>query len=183
LSEPRVIDAVTLRHFGVVDRMDVLERRLAGYPRPYWTLGVQSELLDAAGLDECANALAAPFLRNPYVVPPEGLTEVFMLRRALTVDEHDRREHLGEAESIWVADHLNGAFVTDDHDAFAHAAKNLGGNRVLDTVTLLREAVAADELSAGEAKQIADAIRNSGRHLRAGHPPTFTEDYFRSWPP
>jgi hypothetical protein len=73
---------------------------------------------------------------------------------------------------------LNGAFITDDAEAFAFAERRFGSNRVLDTIELLRESVAADELEPSEAKQVADAIRNSGRHLRAGHPPTLTSQYF-----
>lgn len=106
------------------------------------------------------------------------LAEVFRIRRSIALDESESLLHLGEAESICIADYFNGTVITDDGDAFLYAERNLGSNRVLDTVDLLREAVAAEELNPYEAKQIADGIRNSGRYLRPGHPPTLTAEYF-----
>jgi hypothetical protein len=178
MGEPRIVDSVTLRHFGCVDRMDILQARVYGCAPPRWTEAVQSELLDHVDEEGCQRALAASFLGTAREVPMNELKEVFTIRRALSVDNRDSLAHIGEAESIWVADCLNGALITDDGEAFAYAERRLGSDRVLDSVDLLRESVAADEITTHEAKQVADAIRNSGRYLRAGHPPTLTPDYF-----
>jgi hypothetical protein len=177
MVEPRIVDAVTLRHFGIIDRMDILELRLHTYPLPRWTDAVRSEILDSIHEDGCATVLSATYLGDPGI-PIDGLAEIFRIRRALSSGEQNPKAHLGEAESIWFVDKLNGTFITDDAEACAFAEKRFGGHRVLDTVELLRESVAAGELGPGEAKQVADAIRNTGRHLRAGHPPTLLPDYF-----
>ena len=177
MPDQLLVDAVTMRHFGVVHRMDVLAARLAGYPPPRWATAVQSEILDHIDEDDCKTVLEADFLGNSYSLPDGALSDVFHLQIALG-GRSGTTEQLGEAETLWVADHLNGTVVTDDFAAYDLAEKNFGSNRVLDTVELLREAVRADELEPSQAQQIADGIRNSGRYLRAGHPPTFTADYF-----
>jgi hypothetical protein len=122
--------------------------------------------------------LQAGIIGNPHEVEMQDLKEVFRIRGALSLNETESLEHLGEAESIFLADRLNGAFITDDTAAFAFAETNLGDNRVLDTVDLLREGVAEGDMTAHDAKLKADAIRNCGRHLRSGHPWTLTPDYF-----
>jgi len=88
-------------------------------------------------------------------------------------------DHLGEAESLVLADELGRGVITDDNSAYDFIAKRLGSARVKDTVDVLRALVASGEIDAAEAKQIADAIRNNGRHLRRVHPSTLMEDYFR----
>ncbi len=100
------------------------------------------------------------------------------IRIALSDGKSRSTEHLGEAESIFLADKLNGAFITDDHAAYDLARRRLGDRRVLDTVDLLRETVVTGYFTPSEAQQVANAIRNSGRKLRRGHPPTFTPGYF-----
>jgi hypothetical protein len=179
---PRIVDAVTLRHFGVIERMSVLEHRVDGYPRPRWTETVRSEVLAGIDQPECLAVLAAGFLGQPYEVPPEDLPAIMRLRialRAATGDQDDDpTRDLGEAESIHIVEKLNGAFVTDDAIAYDFARRRIGSNRVFDTVDLLREAVAYKELSSSEAQHIADAIRNSGRFLRSAHPRTLTAEYF-----
>jgi hypothetical protein len=132
------------------------------------------------GCPECDAVLEATFLGAPYEIAPEDLAAVFRLQVALSggYNPSDPGRDLGEAESIFVADKLNGAFITDDAAAYDYARRNLGSNRVFDTVDLLREAVRDGELTSSEAQHTADAIRNMDRHLRWGHPPTWTAEYF-----
>lgn len=179
MAAPRIIDAVTLRHFAAVDRLDILEFRLVGYEAPRCSGTVFSEVFVAAGQEEeCERILDAGILGSPLEVELRNFNEVFRIRRALSLDETESQQHLGEAESIFLASKLHGTFITDDTAAYAYAEKYLGDNRVLDTVDLLREGVAADDLNVHVAKQIADGIRNSGRSLRGGHPWTLTAEYF-----
>ncbi|SRR6266568_2280488 len=180
-GHPRLVDGVTLRHFGIIDTMSLLEARVARCPGPRWTETVWSEVLAGIGRPECDAVLAARFLGQPYQVSVDDLEGVFRLRIALRdqSDDGDRARDLGEAESIFAADRLNGDFVTDDGAAYDFARRRLGSNRVFDTIDLLREAVAQGEISPGEAQHMANAIRNSGRHLRRLHPPTLTADYFK----
>lgn len=86
--------------------------------------------------------------------------------------------HVGEAESIAIAQTSGAIFVTDDNAAFDFARNRLGEGRVRDTVDVLREAVAMDELAAFDAVGIADAIRSNGRHLRSDHPMSLSNSYF-----
>jgi hypothetical protein len=181
MRDPRLVDAVTLRHFGVTGHLTLLERTLSPYPPPYWTETVRSEVLAGIGQVDCDNVLAASFLGVPRQASTAELAEVIKIQIALSALSGGKRrgsENLGEAESIFLADKLNGAFVTDDYDAYILAGRRLGHCRVLDTVELLRETVVAGYITPSEAQQVADAIRNSGRSLRRGHPPTFTSKYF-----
>src|SRR3712207_5672481 len=123
MAEPRLVDAVTLRHFGVLNRMDVLGARLSGYPLPRWTQAVQEEIFQHLDEDDCSAVLAAPFMGNPRDIPGDELAEVFRIQRALSTGDESPTAHLGEAESIWIADRLNGTFITDDSEAFEFAEK------------------------------------------------------------
>jgi hypothetical protein len=178
MTDPRLIDAVTLRHFGITEHLALLKHILSPYPQPYWTETVRSEILAGIGQADCDNVLAASFLGAPHQIRTTDLAGVIKLQIALSSGKSRGCEHLGEAESIFLADKLNGAFVTDDHAAYVLAGRRLGHCRVLDTVDLLRETVVTGYLTPSEAQQVADAIRNSGRSLRRGHPPTFTSKYF-----
>ncbi|MEY2569010.1 MAG: hypothetical protein QOE35_3539 [Actinomycetota bacterium] len=78
--------------------------------------------------------------------------------------------HAGEAESIYFADKLSGAFVTDDNAAHDFAQRRLGIGQALETVSVLDEAVAMGELSVAEAIGVTESIRAAGRFLRGLHP-------------
>lgn len=183
-TPPRILDGVTLRHFGAIESLALIDARVVRCYGPRWTEAVRSEILAGMDQPECANVLAAAFLGTPIEIAVGDMAEVFRLRSRLSNPRDDTQlgplRNLGEAESIFVADQLHGSFVTDDGPAHDFAVKCLGPNRVLDTVDLLREAVAKGELEPSEAQQAADAIRNSGRHLRRCHPSTFTAAYFTS---
>jgi hypothetical protein len=180
-GEPRLFDGVTLRHFGIIDAMSLLAARVARRTEPRWTERVKSEVFAGYGQPDCDAVLAADFLGSPYEVSNDDLVEIFTLQIALREfgdDSDDPARDLGEAETLFVADKLNGEFITDDAAAYDFARRRLGSNRVFDTVDLLREAVVYGDMTSYEAKQTADAIRNSGRYLRRGHPATLTATYF-----
>jgi len=147
----KIVDAVTLRHFGCIERLGLLEGLLATCERPCWTDAVWSEILAGISEPECRNVLEASFLGTPAVVAAEGLAEVFRIRAALDDGKQSATAHLGEAESIFLADKLNGVFVTDDFVAHGYAQRRLGNSRVQDTVDLLREAVVSAYITVGEA--------------------------------
>jgi predicted nucleic acid-binding protein len=175
---PRLLDAVTLRHFGITEHMGALKHVLSTCPPPYWTDTVRSEILAGIGQPDCDNVLSASFLGTPHQLQITDMAEVMRIRIALSDGKSHAAEHLGEAESIFLADKLNGSFITDDYTAYELASRRLGDCRVLDTVDLLRETVVTGYFTASEAQQVADAIRNNGRWLRRGHPSTFTVKYF-----
>jgi hypothetical protein len=169
---------VTLRNFGIVEHLGVLEHLLSEHPAPYWSETVRSEILAGIGQPDCDIVLGASFLGSPYQLAQSDLGEVMRIRTQLG---GGAGQNLGEAESIWIADKLGGAFITDDYSAYQFASRRLGNCRVLDTVALLRESVTTKYLTASEAQQVADAIRNCGRKLLRGHPQTFTAHDFENY--
>lgn len=86
--------------------------------------------------------------------------------------------HAGEAEGIYFAEKLGGRFVTDDNGAYDFARRRLGPGRVFDTVDVLREAVTNGDMDSGEALNLVNAIRNSGRSIRRVHPGILLRGYF-----
>lgn len=179
MTGPRLLDAVTLRHFGCIESMSILESRTTDRPHPRWTFAVREEIWAGMGRHDCDVVLSSAFLGPPHQVPMAEFVEVYRLQVALSSGRQPAgAQHLGEAEGIYAADKLNGEFITDDNAAYDLAVKRLGPARVLDTVDLLRECVRHGEMTASETQHVADAIRNSGRSLRRVHPLTLTADYF-----
>src|ERR1700691_4696822 len=118
MTGPRLVDAVTLRHFGITEHLAALKHVLSLYPLPYWTDAVRSEILAGIGQPDCDNVLAASFLGTPHQILTTDLAEVMRIRIALSDGKSHTTEHLGEAESIFLADKLNGSFITDDYAAY-----------------------------------------------------------------
>jgi predicted nucleic acid-binding protein len=171
LKAPRLFDAVTLRNFGIVEHLSVLKHLQSAHQLPCWAHSVREEIL--TGLDQrgCMNVLAASFLGTPQATEPEDLKAVIRLQIALGGGiGRPSSEHLGEAESLVLADKFHGYFVTDDNAAYDLASRQLGHLRVFDTVDILREAVVTGYFTTSEARRLADAIRNAGRHLRRAPP-------------
>jgi hypothetical protein len=177
---PWLYDAVTLRHFGTVKRLDVLAARCRHIEPPRWTQEVADEITRAANRDRpgCDDILTATWLRDPLEPEFADLKGIYTLQIGLNEGRQPPKGHAGEAEGIYFAQKLGGHFVTDDNGAYDFAARRLGAGRVHDTVDLLREAVACGEISSGEALHIVTVIRSSGRYLRRVHPKTLNRDYF-----
>lgn len=139
------LDTVTLRNFAACDALAMLEKLCSPYAPPYWTEAVHAELISRQirfeGLErkKCRYILSQTWLGAPIDPPIDHQTQIFAMRTALSsgIDGHPL-EHLGEAQTIWVAEHHGGIVGTDDGPAFAYAAYRLGPDRVLDTVGLLR---------------------------------------------
>ncbi|PZS16023.1 MAG: hypothetical protein DLM57_11520 [Pseudonocardiales bacterium] len=173
------MDAVSLQHFGSIGRLSILCLFLAEGSPPYWTSAVHSEVLAGMNSSEaCRDVLACPDLGRPHEVPMTMLKAVFRTQIALGGGGDTGDEHLGEAESIVMAEHFHCGVITDDNAAYDLAEKRLGSARVYDTVDVLTTLVRSGSLPAAEAKMHADAIVNNGRHLRRVHPRTIFEDYF-----
>ena len=110
------------------------------------------------------------WLGVPTSTAPDELRDVFTIRTALAsgLGGHPR-EHLGEAETIWVAEQLHGVVGTDDGAAFEYAVSRLGAGRVVDTIVLLRSGVSHGALTADEASALVGRMRAGGRVLRRTH--------------
>lgn len=177
--EPVLFDTVTLLHFGTVARLDVLEARFGSRPEPRWTEAVFDEVEAGRGFAASDAVLAAQaWLGIPIAPSSRDHAGIHTLHVGLNEGRRPPTSHFGEAESIYFADARNGKFVTDDNDAYTFAARKLGVGRVMDTIEVLQECVAMAEVPAAEAVNIANGVRNAGRHLRRVHPATLTVAYF-----
>jgi len=180
MATPLLYDAVTLRHFAAVGRLDVCEIRNANLPPPHWSEAVRDEIARHAGSGaaECDEILVCTWLDVPKAPAAADLKPILKLQTALRPIGAGPRSNAGEAESIYFAQQLGGSFATDDNAAFAFAERRLGVGRVLDSVSILHDAVVAGGVSATDALGIANDIRACGRSLRRVHPPTFTTAHF-----
>jgi hypothetical protein len=177
---PILYDAVTLRHFGAIGRLDILQTRHGNLPPPRWAQAVFDEIVRAEGQGnlECETIRAAAWLLEPVAPQGDDMAKVLRIQIGLNDGQRPPTAHAGEAESIYFAEKLEGRFVTDDNEAYDFATRRLGAGRVYDTVDVLRDAVAMDDLTPAEAYLAANAIRNCNRSLRRIHPSTFPHDYF-----
>jgi hypothetical protein len=180
MQAPLLYDAVTLRHFALVDRLDVCESSSRDLSGPRWTEAVHGEIERHAnkGSAECTRVLASAWLSHPIAPSTAELIHIAKLQTALGGLGRLAGDDEGEAESIYFAEKHGGSFATDDGSAFDFAARRLGAERVIDSVDILRRAVRAGEVTQGDALTIATSIRAAGGHLRRVHPATLTAEYF-----
>ena len=179
---PVIHDAVTLRHFAAVARIAVLEARHGHRPEPRWTEAVRAEIESAEGAGEshCSDILVAKWLGPPAAPSGAELADVYRLQVGLNDGRRPPTRDRGEAEAIYFAEKHNGQFATDDHGAyeFARRRPSLGAGRVIDSIHILRTAVADGDLTAADAHLIANEIEDAGRSFRPVHRGTRGPDYF-----
>jgi hypothetical protein len=180
-SEPMLFDAVTLRHFGAAGALDVCRELTSARDFPRWTEAVSNEIADCVriNLDECISVQECPWLGPPIEPDVHDLGSVARLQRALS-DGAASDGNGAEAESIYFTERLGGVFATDDGLAYDFACRRLGQDHVVDTVDLLRQAVAAGVITSHEAADYAGRITDSGRHLRRGRDPHPGWTYFET---
>lgn len=179
---PVIHDAVTLRHFAAVKRLDVLRACHGHRPEPRWTTRVRAEIESAerAGESHCSDILRETWLGTPAEPSVAELSDVYRLQVGLNDGRRPPKGDRGEAEAIYFAEKHNGLFATDDNHAyeFARRRPSLGPGRVIDSIHILRTAVADGDLTAANAHGIANEIEDAGRSLRPDHRGTRGPDYF-----
>lgn len=179
---PVIHDAVTLRHFAAVGRMDVLEACHGHRPEPRWTERIRLEIKSAIPKGEtyCSDILDETWLGEPVAPSVAELKDVLHLQVGLNDGKYPPEGDDGEAEGIYFAETLGGQFATDDNNAydFARRRQSLGPGRVIDSVQILRTAVSNGDISKTEACNIANAIEDAGRSLRPVHRRARGPDYF-----
>ncbi len=182
MTHPVLHDAVTLNHFGSVGRMDVLQTRHAYCDKPLWTKAVAEEIKEGAiqGYRHCKVVSDACWLGEPAEIKSRDQSEYYRLWVGLSDGQRPPTKHKGEAESIFVAEHNGGTFLTDDSGAydFAKRRATLGIGRVQDSIDVLRSAVAMSELSKEDACDLALQIESNGRYFRGEHRGRITPNYF-----
>src|SRR5262245_42100332 len=139
MQAPLLYDAVTLRHFAAVNRLDICElssRPLAG---PRWSEAVRDEIERHAnrGIAECAAILTSVWLSHPIAPSSSDLLPIAKLQTALGGVGRLAGDDAGEAESIYFAQKYEGSVATDDSAAFDFAVRRLGAERVIDSVGIL----------------------------------------------
>lgn len=179
---PVIHDAVTLRHFAAVKRLNVLQACHGHRPEPRWTTRIRAEIesADRAGESHCSDILREKWLGTPAEPSVAELGEVYRLQVGLNDGKRPPKGDRGEAEAIYFAEKHNGQFATDDNNAyeFARRRPSLGMGRVFDSIHILRTAVADGILTAAEAHDTANAIEDAGRWFRPTHRDTRGPDYF-----
>ena len=179
---PVIHDAVTLRHFAAVERMDVLQACHGHRPEPRWTEGIRAEIESAkrAGESHCSDILSETWLGAPAEPSIAELAVVYRLQVGLNNGRHPPKGDQGEVEAIFFAVKHNGQFATDDNNAyeFARRRPTLGAGRVIDSIHILRTAVADGDLTATDAHRIANAMEDAGRSFRPTHRGRRRPDYF-----
>ena len=179
---PVIHDAVTLRHFAAVERMDVLQACHGHRPEPRWTEGIRAEIESAAQEGElhCSDILDEDWIGPPAEPTAAEMAVVYRLQVGLNDGREPPRSDRGEAEGIFFAEKHNGQFATDDNKAyeFARRRPSLGMGRVIDSVHILQTAVADGVLTPAEAHGIANAIEDAGRWFRPTHRHPRSPDYF-----
>jgi len=173
--KPVLHDAVTLRHFAAVSRIDILEARHGQRPPPLWAEAVHEEIRSGveAGNAYCSDVLEASWLGNPAPVQEADLEPIFSLQVGINqgIYPPDMKRNRGEAESIYFAERHDGQFATDDNAAYKFACRrpSLGPGRVIDSIDILRTAVALGEITATDAFTVAENIEAEGRFFRPEH--------------
>jgi predicted nucleic acid-binding protein len=178
---PVIHDAVTLRHFAAVQRMDILEACHSHRPEPRWTEAVRSEIESAerSGESHCSDILQETWLGVPAEPSVAELADVYRLQVGLNDGRRPPKGDRGEAEAIYFAEKHSGQSATDDNGAyeFANRRPSLGPGRVIDSIHILRTAVAHGDLTATDAHSIANQVEDAGRSFRPAHRARGT-DYF-----
>lgn len=179
-------DTVTLRHFAACNRLDIVADLSTAYSPPFWVEEVHREVQEIAtkqigpARTQCRYILSQTWLGDPHEPLTADQLEIFSIRTALDMGFGGRpSQHLGEAQTIYVAEQLGAVVATDDGPAFMYAQQRLAAGNVIDTVDLLRMAVAAGLVTADEAADLAARIRAAGRFLRRVHQATLTADNFQ----
>ena len=166
-----VFDTGPLSSFAVVARLDLLQAICAGHGS--WPLSVQRELRAGARRQPAlADVLALGFLGDAEVLErPADLLDAELLRLRLAGSSLGQRQNRGEAEAIFLARRRRGVFVSEDRDARALAAVELGPERVIGTSELLERAVRVGLVGPEDALVVYKAMVAAGRRpgrLRTG---------------
>lgn len=155
-----IVDACTLKNFAVVGRLDILEKRLG--QRARWTHAIQRE----------AAKLQVPVIGWLDAAISVGddiatLLEVDKIRRSLGATRSDPATlHLGEAEAIYYLENEHPAwtFLSDDRPAIDFALRR--GLNAIDTLAVLADCYARDQVGCPEAFELVRQMAEAERGVR-----------------
>lgn len=162
-------DNTVLCNFAVVDSLDLLERLLRGRGR--WVEAVAYEAEQSAGhLPALGRAQLDAWLGEAITIERQAdIESIERVRRAqFGGSRRDPTRHLGEAQTLHVLsqwEEFRGAWwISDDRESLRLARHR--GIVCLDTLGLLTQGVADDEITAQEAFELIHAIDDQRPGLR-----------------
>lgn len=157
MAEPVVLDTGPPSTFARVGRLDLLRERLAG--RAILPGEVAAELQRGVkSFPALQDVLDADWLEiRPPFDKPDDLILLERTRMALVGSAQNPRKNLGEAAAIVLAQKLDAHAAIDEYDG-ANLAR-ARGLMVLDSITLLQEAIAMGEISCAEAVKLYEKMR------------------------
>jgi hypothetical protein len=159
---------VTLLHFSWAEQFDLL-RHFSGDHPPHWVEAVEAEVRRGMQRDKTRVAseriLNCGWLDSSVEPPDSSRREVENLRIALNdgVPPDKSGQHLGEAQSIFLAKACGGTVLTDDGRAVEMA--RFHGVRVLHAIDVLQALVVDGVLTGDRAFDCANAMVGRGRFL------------------
>lgn len=157
----------------MVGRLDLLEQRY-GYRNPHWVEAVRDEAQTAVdiGVTYMNAVIDAGWLGQPLAPPSNRADrkELTLIHIGLNDGKRPPEDHLGEAESMFWAQALDGVFVTDDGGAAGFARRRFPSLLVVDTVDVLRDCFDNAEAGCPEAWDLLQAMISGGRHIRKRRP-------------
>ncbi|MGL5863879.1 MAG: hypothetical protein ACRCY9_21775 [Phycicoccus sp.] len=162
-------DTTVFCNFAIVGSSDLLGRLLRGRGR--WTDAVMNEVEQSRRyLPDLQEVLTGGWMGEPIVLDrADEILQVEHIRRNVFGGWANRRtKHLGEAMTCHLlrtrADLAGAWWVTDDADALRYARRQ--GITTMETVGLIRHAVADYDLTAEEGFRLLSSMAGAGRSLR-----------------
>lgn len=162
-------DNTVLCNFAAVERLDLLEAALAGRGR--WTEAVADEARRSTKyLPGLAEISRKRWLGEPIEIDDENeVMRIERIRRAVFGGTSERpRQHLGEAQTCYLIkswpELVGSHWVSDDKEALKYARRQ--GLVTLETVDLVRQLVAEEQLTLTDGFTLLSDMRANHRKLR-----------------
>lgn len=162
-------DNTVLCNYAAIERLDVLEKTLAGRGR--WTEAVAYEARQSARwLAALRPLLMDGWLGEPIeIADPAAVARVDVIRRTVFGGLPGQPlKHLGEAQTLFLLDndetYQGGRWLTDDRGAYEYAKRR--GLPTWDTVDVMTAAVADGIVTAADAFALLHDMRAADRALR-----------------
>lgn len=137
MSELFFPDNTVFVNFGIIDRIDLLDKALNG--KGAWCVSIQTECERSSRIDGVHSlSTVGSFLGEPYIPTPVERIQTHVIRDQLSAPGDRSTDHLGEAETLAVMTSRfpGGYFVTDDGGATKMASRYQ--IQVVNTWQLLR---------------------------------------------
>lgn len=162
-------DTTVFCNFAAVGSSTLLGELLRGRGR--WTDAVQSEVEQSRGhLADLQHVLTGGWMGEPIVAETSAdIRQIEHIRRNVFGGSIDQRtKHLGEATTCHLlmtrAEFAGAWWVSDDADALRYARHQ--GITTMETLDLVRHAVADYDLTADEGFRLLSGMADAGRSLR-----------------